>query len=184
MNKPFKIDSEFYDAVKYLVTIQSLKSFENSAGSHALAFFKAMFEKSSYGLIRIFTYNLCDDLSNSDEYIKALKYFLKKGYVKFLLKTIPNSKELNEKEIFKTLRSIDKKKYEIKKTDEKATLEYGEPKLRYEINFSTGDDNIYRIEYDINYPFKAKCCFNDEKVTNRLNTLFDKSFSTATSIDL
>jgi len=161
--------------IKYFANIQSTKIFDNSNANHAVAVFRVLFE-TAQGIVRIFARDLCCDITNTNEYVDALQKFIKEknGIVKILLERRPSDTELETLHIFDMLRNIGKN-YEIKETIERATLKYGglEPQ---QINFTTGDDSIYRLEYNID-EFKAKCCFNSEKVTGRLNTLFDKSFS-------
>jgi len=177
-----KMDRDFYEAVENLATIQSEKSFPNSSENHAVAVFKAIF-KTAKGNVRIYAENLCGRIPNSDEYINGLKDFIvkRKGKVEILLEEQPGSENLKEKPIFKMLRSLNEKSYEIKQTNARATLEYGNSEQ--EINFTTGGDTMYRIEYD-KFNKKAWCCFNSEKVTNKLNVLFDTFFPDATPVKL
>lgn len=181
--EPIKIDREFDEAVDYYATIESEKSFENSNESHALSVFKAIF-KTAQGKIRIYAENLCGDVSNSKEYVKELKDFLvkRKGYVEILLEEEPSKENLKKKPVFKMLRSLKNESYEIKHTPAKATLKYGD-NSKTEINFTTGGDTKYRIEYDKKNK-KAWCCFNSEDITKNLNQLFDRFFPDATPIKL
>ena len=176
--KPVKMDQEYYEAVEYLATIQSEDSFGNSDENHALSVFVVLFKKAK-NKVRIFAHNLCSNVPNSNEYINELKDFLenRNGEVEILLEEKPDDKSLKENPVFEMLRSVKSNKWKIKQTNARA--KYGE----YEINFSTVGDNMYRIEYEKDKR-TARCCFNNRKITEKLNILFDKFFTIANPISL
>ena len=172
--------NEYRESVYYFAKEKKNETFGNAGESHAIDVFSVLFEFAQKEL-RIFAHNLCSSVPNSEAYMNGLIAFLKKSgtSVRILLEESPDEESIEAKPIFQKLRSLIEEKCQIEIRQTSARAKYGD----CEINFSTKDNESYRIEYDKDKR-AARWNFNDTNVTKRLNFLFDQFFNTAIPVKL
>jgi len=130
-----------------------------------------MFEFASKE-IKVYSGNLCDEVTNNDIFKKGLEKFLKGGgIIKILVQKSKMQTLKQEPAIFNLLRyyaTINPKQVSIKQHD--LRIKYGLSDK--EAHFTTADGKMYRIEDDID-KYTATGNFNDTITASVLNNLFD-----------
>lgn len=145
--------------------------FLNSDNDKMLSVFIEMFNVSEREF-RIYASNLCNDITNSKEYIEAISNFIeKKGKLYILLNNFHQEQAIFHN-LFKRLayyQSLDGYNIFIKSTTKE--ILYDEKPAHLAI----GDDKCYRIETDINKR-TAICNMADSDYSKKLVSFFDDLF--------
>lgn len=160
--------------------------FHNSGNEHALIICKHLFNNAN-NTIRIAANQLYnDEVVNTPEYIETMRTFLekRKGTLKIIVSNPPQPGIVNEKGSFYGM-LYDSKAYkngqiDIRNAEGKS---FRKPGTDDPVNFCTGDDGMYRFEWDTAHR-KADANFKDPDRTGDLNRQFDKIFKTLPKLDL
>lgn len=153
--------------------------FLNSDNDKMLSVFIEMFENSQKEF-RIYAGNLCNDVTNSKEYIEAISNFIEKKGQLFILLNNFNAEEIVNYNLYRRLA------YYQSLNDYNIKIKYTHTKILYNSNpahFAVGDRHSYRIETDIKNR-TAVCNMNDPEYCAKLIRLFDKVFVDAGSVDV
>lgn len=173
--------ASYKDFVHFLTSNGLNKIFLNSDLDKMKAVFTEMFSSSKEEL-RIFAGTLCNDVSNSEEYIETLSDFIENGgHLKILLNSF-NEEEAKKSRLFNRLtyyESLDKYNIEIKGTNEQPVME--ENGVEKKVHFAIGDKKSYRIETDI-MGRKAICNMNDPDNASVYANFFDRLFESEKSV--
>lgn len=173
--------TSYKEFVHFLSSNGLNKIFLNSDLDKMKAVFTEMFSSSKEEL-RIFAGTLCNNVSNSEEYVETLSDFIENGgHLKILLNSF-NEEEAKKSRLFNRLtyyESLDKYNIEIKGTDEQPVM--NENGVDTKVHFAIGDKRSYRIETDIDER-KAICNMNDPENAKVYADFFDKLFDSERSV--
>lgn len=164
--------NDYREFVHGLATHQTDMIFLNSDEDKMLAVFLEMFA-SSQSEFRIFAGNLCNDVTNSKEYIEAISNFIeKKGKLFILLNNFHQEKAVNCN-LYKRLAYYQSlKDYDIKIKTTQTNITYNDKPA----HFAIGDRKSFRIETDIQNR-TAICNMNNPEYCAKLIDFFDKMFA-------
>lgn len=171
--------NDYRSFVRSLANNGTNQIFLNSDNDKMLSVFIEMFENSQTEF-RIYAGNLCNEVTNSKEYIEAISNFIEKRGQLFILLNNFDTKEIVNYNLYRRLayyQSLDGYNINIK---------YTQTKILYNNNpahFAVGDRHSYRIETDIKNR-TAVCNMNDPEYCIKLIRLFDKVFSDEGSMDV
>jgi hypothetical protein len=153
-----------------LANKESDEIFFNSSPAHAEIVLGTIFSKANK-IVRIHSHSLNPIVTGGSYYLNELSAFFERGgKAKIILenKVTPDSKvqqlinkfssQVELKEMYKS---------GIGRKDDDGNM--------VPVHFTTGDNNSYRIEHDVNGRI-AECCFNSPSVVHRINNLFDSFF--------
>lgn len=173
--------TSYKEFVHFLSSNGLNKIFLNSDLDKMKAVFTEMFSSSKKEL-RIFAGTLCNNVSNSEEYVETLSDFIENGgHLKILLNSF-NEEEAKKSRLFNRLtyyESLDKYNIEIKGTDEQPVM--NENGVDTKVHFAIGDKRSYRIETDIDER-KAICNMNDPENAKVYADFFDELFDSERSV--
>jgi hypothetical protein len=169
--------NEYKVLVRFLSENKVQKEFLNSDQEHALEVFINLFRQAQ-GVVRIFAGCLCNDLSNSSEYIVAISDFIEKGgKVKILLSKYDESL-IAKSNLMRRLSYYSSPGEYAENITIKATKQkffYTRDPDKKEIHFTVADENAYRIETNIEQR-SATCNFNNPRDAKVLVELFDRLY--------
>lgn len=162
----------------YLSTNNLDRVFYNENDPKAKEVFIEIFKKSK-STIRLFSGSLSNkDVSNTSEYIQTLSSFIEDGgELKILLNRFEENREgIINADLFKRLALYQKKemKVVVRRTSNRLHLTKDDGE-RQEVNLCVGDNNIYRLETNIENR-EATCNFNSEELATQYITVFDSIF--------
>lgn len=151
------------------------EEFYNSNSEHAKIVLSAILENASQE-VNVCCANLCSDVTNSHEYLTALKAFFEKGGVMNILLFAYNELGLIRSEIYK-LFLLYSRQVIIKYTSRRITYE------NKEVHFTVADGIAFRFETDIKNK-KARGNFNNPSEGKVLNEVFWDNFTKPESISV
>ncbi|GAB6120993.1 hypothetical protein [Dysgonomonas termitidis] len=183
----FPTIEKYKEAVKYFAEFRKKEVIHNLGDEHAGIIFTNLFEQSN-GQLRIVAGSLTSRISQTDEYLSALKGFLSKKDTKLyiMLDSIMDhsgNKNNSELDNFKSSRLSEllkgfQNKVEIILSSKRFYIKIDDkPKP---IHFAVGDDSMYRLETDIKQR-QAECCFNDSTFAKILSDSFDELYKEMSS---
>jgi hypothetical protein len=173
---------EYRLIVSFLAKNKISKTFLNQDSKHANVVLPEMF-KNAESSLRILAKNLCNDVTNSPEYISAISRFIEKGGELKILLTEFVPEEAMKSKLYTRLAFFlfDKKNIKIKRTPNRAYL--GEGSDKKEIHFAIADKKAYRIETDIEER-TAEVNYNNETLSELYANFFDEMFNGANAEDI
>lgn len=144
----------------------------NSSPLHAVVIMSALFRYSN-DKVRIFAENFNGGISDQDEYIEALNSFLLRGGELFVL--LHEYQRNNNPKLFEILEEH-KIAFPTKVNVAKTSARVLNNERSNEVNFTIGDEKMYRIEEDT-ISKMARCSFNDPPIAGHLANLFDRIYT-------
>jgi len=183
----FPTIDEYKAAVEYFAKFRKNEVIHNLGDGHAGIIFTNGFEQSNNQL-RIVAGSLTSPISQTKEYLSALRGFLSKEDTKLciILDSIMDhsgKKDNSELDKFKSsglseLLKDFQDKVEITLSSKRFYIKIDDkPKP---IHFAVGDDSMYRLETDIKQR-QAECCFNDPTFAKILSDSFDELYKEMSS---
>ncbi len=167
---------EYRRAVEFFAETNSSDIFSNRGKEHATIVLANLF-KYSKNNISILAQNLTSELTSRAEYRESLLNFIDKtnGKLKVLITESPDLGSYENS----LLEELCRKGIKVKKLEKKneSIQEY----IR-NINFTVGDGKMFRIETNLEEKI-AECCFNNQKIAEKLEKIFDKLYSEAGLFD-
>lgn len=178
---------EYREAVAYFAEFRKADIIHNLGNEHAGIIFTNLFNQS-HDQLRIVAGSLTSQISQTDEYLSALKGFLSKEDTKLyiILDSIidhSGNKNNSELENFKSSRLSEllkdfQNKVKITLSSKRFYINIdNKPKP---IHFAVGDDSMYRLETDIKQR-QAECSFNDPTFAKILSDSFDELYKEMSS---
>jgi len=165
-------DIKYKNAIQDLANNRSKLSFNNSGPIHASIVISNIF-KHSNDIVRIYANNMNGEISNHGDYLSELDSFLQSNKRLWLiLDKYPLQKSEAYNKIFTASQKSNKIQIRRSTADMTREIAYN---FTQETHFITGDDTMFRIEYD-NHMHQALCSFNNVKKTKKIIRTFDKFF--------
>ena len=163
-------DLKYRSALDQLIETDSSLTFNNSGPSHASIVISNIY-KHSKNIVRIYAKNMNGEISKVGNYLKELDVFLKSGKkLKIILDRIPDNPSPAFEKVMDSINTNVELK--IASTEFKREIAYI---YNPQSHFITGDDKMFRLEYD-NYGHQALCGFNNKKMVKPLNRVFNEYF--------
>lgn len=138
--------------------------------------------------VRLYAFNMNGDISNSlPDYMDELLNFLNRGGTKItvVLDKVEDEKSLALKHLlnFQTIHSESKISVLSASEEFRAAVRTYEVDGSNDIHFMTGNEKMFRLEHN-NSSKSAYFSFNNSKLTQILNTVFDANLSSCTKIKM
>ena len=175
---------EYNEFVNFLVTKGINKIFLNSDLDKMKAVFTEMF-KSATQELRIFAGTLCNDVTDSEEYVETLSDFIEKGGKLRILLNNFDKQKAGKSRLFNRLTyycSLNEYNIQVKSTKEEPYVVMGKGEKK-NVHFAVGDKKSYRIETDIEKR-NAVCNMNDPVNAGKYADFFDKIFDSNESEEI
>lgn len=173
----------YRNAVKVLAINRDGMLFPNATPIHANIVMTNIFNISSNN-VRIYDSDLSGDIAElsgdeykkyTDEHKESIEKFLSKGNTKLQIIVKNPDKESVFKSFLIGLSEKYPKRLIIKIADKEMT-EAVKKVLKYDFNFTVGDESIFRQEYLDNNERKALCSFNNNSQAGKLASLFSNQY--------
>lgn len=176
------IDIAYKDIVENYACENNPIVFNNKGNEHAAIVLSKIF-KYSKEKIRILAHSLePNDVTNDPEYFQNLKDFtFNVGIVDVLLEQEPEKPSDALKHLM-IGSIIQKDKIRIKIAINPVLINNNNGETK-NVNFTLGDDHIFRLETDV-INRTAICSFNNVEMTNRLIDVFDKLYDNSPEYDI
>lgn len=168
-------DKSYQDFIHSLAESRENRTFLNSDEEHALDVLIEIFHLSKSKL-RIFAGCLCHHVGNNPEYVVAISEYIERGGELYILLNNFDETTAKDSNLYKRLAYYKTKKNPIyiKRTSVHPYIE-DDPEKK-EVHFTIGDDNVYRIETDIEKR-TAECNLNNPEIAKKMAEFFDELFS-------
>lgn len=141
--------------------------------------------KSADSNLRFLAGNLCDEITNSEEFVEAISDFIeKKGQIEIILNQY-NEEIAKESNLYKRLAYYSAQNYSISVQQTSATVSIGNTEKETPAHFAVADLSSFILEMDIEKRI-AICNMNDVELTKKLTDIFEQISSNPEtySIDL
>ncbi len=159
---------EYIKEVFYLFNEKLNRPFLNSDSAHAKIVLPLLFLGAKTEL-RILARSLSNDVADSEGYIEAISHFIEQENSKLTI-ILTDYTGINNGPLFQKLSSYKKQGKDITILESTSKILGGN---NNEINFTIGDNNSYRIEFDTENR-KAICNFNDSSRAESYINYFDR----------
>lgn len=166
--------STFAEYIERLASSSINEEFFNSNESHAQIVLTSMVRHAKKK-IRIFSGNMCSEVSNNLTYLNEVKSFLAERSGSLDILFCDSQDHFKTTEIYRLLSDFIPDQVKIKTT--KTLLVIGEKP----IHFTVADETAFRLETDIEKRM-ARGNFNDQATGKMLSERFDSLFANALSI--
>ncbi|WP_251621930.1 hypothetical protein [Odoribacter lunatus] len=157
--------------------------FHNEGNGHALIICKYLFKNAQKEVLIAANQLYNDEVVNTREYIESMKSFLDKGNTRLniIIASLPPKEQVSQNHESFYWMLYNHPSYK----ESRVQIKEGQGKFfrgtdGKEINFCTGDHNMYRFETDINLR-RAVANFNDPKINGYLRDSYHKIFDTLDS---
>ena len=168
--------------VRFLAENKINRDFLNSDEDKMLTVFTEMFRQSKKE-VRIFAGNLCNESTNSEQYIDAISDFIEaNGKVRILLNSFERDCALDSN-LFRRLAFYKNAGYDVIVKDTNMMPYITERGQQKYVHFSVGDCSIYRVEIDTELR-RAICNMHNETTSKALADTFDKVFESDDSREI
>ena len=133
--------------------------------------------------LRFFAGNLCDDITNSDDFVEGISDFIEKnGNLEILLNKYDES-VIKESNLYKRLAFYAARNYNVTVKSTPVTVNIHLNGKDTPAHFAVADFYAFRLEVDIKKR-TAICNMNDEKFSQMLIKTFDKISSDSQTVEI
>lgn len=133
--------------------------------------------------LRFFAGNLCDDITNSDDFVEGISDFIEKnGNLEILLNKYDESL-IKESNLYKRLAFYAARNYNVAVKSTPVTVNIHLNGKDTPAHFAVADFYAFRLEVDIEKR-TAICNMNDEKFSQMLIKTFEKISSDAQTVEI